>query len=163
MAYTKQEWIAKQTVITADRMNHIEDGIAALSEATGTQWFFTAVDVQSSGTVALTDIVVPDGWVVAPNSLLVDGHGDIYVITAVAGDNATVGNALPVNLKGPKGDRGDAGVAGPAGPKGDKGDSGMTPQPAITDVAAGADAAALVTAHNALLAALRKAGVIANK
>lgn len=93
--------------------------------------------------------------------------GDVITADALNNlENGVAANDARTLTPGPKGDKGDAGVAGPQGPKGDKGDkgdSGLTPQAAIADVAAGADAAALVTAHNAVLAALRKAGVIAAK
>lgn len=69
---------------------------------------------------------------------------------------------------GPKGDKGDPGEAGPQGPKGDPGEQGpagadaaVTPAAAVSNLAADADAAAIVTGINELLASLRAAGFLA--
>lgn len=63
------------------------------------------------------------------------------------------------------GPKGDTGLTGPAGEKGDAGANGkdavITPGSAVADAAEGADAAALRTTVNALLASLRKAGLLA--
>lgn len=93
---------------------------------------FTAnINVSSDSDVSITDLVIPDGVAPAVNDHVLDVNGDLYLITAVADGKVHVGNALAVNLKGPKGDagaqgpkgdKGDAGAQGPAGPKGDKGD-----------------------------------------
>ncbi len=138
--YEKQEWVAKQTVITAARMNHIEDGIEAANTRAMTPG--PQGPAGPKGDPGATGATGPAG---------------------PKGDKGETGAAGAVGPAGPKGDKGETGATGPAGPQGVKGDPGMTPQPAIADVAAGADAAALVTAHNALLAVLRKAGVIAAK
>lgn len=126
MAYTPTSWKTGDT-IDADKLNHIEEGIAALNDvtgATGTHWFTTGVDVQSGGTVNLTDITIPTGQHPAVNDLLADGHGDVYNLATVTDTAVTVGNALPINLKGPKGDKGDPGTAGVKGEKGDPGTAG---------------------------------------
>lgn len=61
--------------------------------------------------------------------------------------------------QGPKGDTGATGAQGAKGDKGDKGDSGLTKQAAIADAVGGDEKDKI----NAILAALRSAGVIATE
>lgn len=68
------------------------------------------VDVKSGGTVPLANLH-PAGPVQV-NDTIIDANGDAYTITAVTGENVTVGDAIPnVSFKGPKGDGADVGVA----------------------------------------------------
>ena len=62
------------------------------------------------------------------------------------------------SLKGEKGDTGAAGTNGKDGK-----DAAITPGTAVADVAEGADAAALRTSLNSLLASLRTAGLLAKE
>lgn len=152
MAYAKKTWVTGD-VITADALNNIENGVASIDTRTVGKFVFVTDDIQS-------DAPAPSG--ANEGDVVIDSHYDVYQVTG--GKCSLKGTIKGADgAAGPKGDKGDVGVTGPQGPKGDKGDPGMTPQPAINDVAANADVAALATAHNALLAALRKAGVIAAK
>lgn len=180
MTYEKHTWQDKE-IITKDNLNHMEDGIAALTNAG--QFFTSGVDIQSNTDVNKTDVEIPAGVAPAVDDIIIDTAGDLYRITAVADTTVHVSNALAVNLKGPKGDtgaagkngadgakgdtgaqgpKGDAGATGSAGAKGDKGDPGLTVQAAEADLATDADLATAVSKLNAVLAKLRAAGVIAN-
>lgn len=69
-------------------------------------------DVLSGATVQRTLIHPADG--VQAGDTLIDGHGDMYTIVAVADEMVTVSRAIPdASLKGPQGER---------GPQGEKGD-----------------------------------------
>lgn len=60
MAYEKQEWTARETVISAERMSHIEDGIAAVAERTAVVYALnTSPSIPHGGGDART---VPTGW-----------------------------------------------------------------------------------------------------
>lgn len=146
MAYAKKTW-ATGDVITADALNNIENGVANIDTRAVGKFVFVTDDVQS-------DAPAPSG--ANEGDVVIDSHYDMYQVT---GGNCVFKGTIK-GADGAAGPKGDVGVTGPQGPKGDP---GMTPQPAIADVAANADAAALATAHNALLAALRNAGVIAAK
>lgn len=80
-----------------------------------------------------------------------------YEIARANGFTGTESEWL-TNLKGEKGDTGAVGANGKDGK-----DAAITPGTAVADVAEGADAAALRTSLNSLLASLRTAGLLAKK
>lgn len=121
MAYEKKTWETGDTIF-ADDLNHMEDGIAALTNAG--QFFTSGVDIQSNTDVNKADVEIPAGVAPAVNDIIIDTAGDLYRITAVADMTVHVSNALAVNLKGPKGDTGVTGAAGKNGADGAKGDTG---------------------------------------
>ena len=49
MAYQKQQWLANQTIISADRMNHIEDGIANIELTPGADGITPQLRLGDSG------------------------------------------------------------------------------------------------------------------
>ena len=49
MAYQKQQWLANQTIISADRMNHIEDGIAHIELTPGADGITPQLRLGDSG------------------------------------------------------------------------------------------------------------------
>lgn len=62
MAYEKQEWVAEETVISAARMSHIEDGIEAVAARTAVAYALnTSPSIPHGGGDSRT---VPTGWTV---------------------------------------------------------------------------------------------------
>ena len=60
MTYTKQEWIDGETVISAERMGHIEDAVAALSSKTAVSYALnTMPTIPPDGGGSST---IPTGW-----------------------------------------------------------------------------------------------------
>lgn len=60
MAYEKQEWVAEETIISAARMSHIEDGIEAVAARTAVAYALnTSPSIPHGGGEART---VPTGW-----------------------------------------------------------------------------------------------------
>lgn len=80
---------------------------------------------------------------IAVGDTVIDSGGNAYSVKAVSGTAVTAGTKL-FSIKGAQGSPG----------------AGITAQNAIADLAAGADAATIVTKVNAILAALRGAGVL---
>lgn len=74
MSYEKQTWVTGETV-TADKLNHMEDGIADAGGASGT-YMFSIWHIDSSGNMAT------DGDYATARALLADARPIIAVICA---------------------------------------------------------------------------------
>ena len=60
MTYTKQEWIDGETVISAERMGHIEDAVAALSSKTAVSYALNTMPTIPPG--GGNSSTIPTGW-----------------------------------------------------------------------------------------------------
>lgn len=133
MAYEKTEWNTGD-LITAEKLNNIENGVSALAEAE-----INTVTVEVS-----------------------PGHSATPTATgSVTGGTLTLAFT---GLQGEQGEKGETGAQGPKGEKGDTGPAGadgtsFTKGAAVNDASETGEA--LKTQFNALLASLRAAGVIA--
>lgn len=151
MAYTRTEWNTGD-LITAEKLNNLENGVSALAEAE-----ITAVTVE-----------VTPGHSASPTATgSVTGGTLALSFTGLQGEQGEKGERGERGEQGEKGEKGETGAQGPKGDKGDKGDTGpvgadgtsFTKGTAVSDASETGEA--LKTQFNALLASLRAAGVIA--
>lgn len=142
LTYTKTNWVDKQTPVSAANLNNIEAGVAnaitafnniALTPGApgadgkrGAIILVASIDVQSGGKIPTASLVVPTGATAAVNDVVFDTNGDTYYVKAVASDGITMGDALPINIKGPKGEQGTPGKAGTPGADGTDGTNGKS-------------------------------------
>ena len=169
MAYDPTTWTTGDT-ITAEKMNHLEQGVA--NEQVGPQG-----PKGETGPTGATGAAGAAAGFGTPTATVDATSGTPAVTVQASGpDTAKV---FAFSFTGLKGEKGDTGAQGPAGEKGDTGARG--PQgpagatytlPAATTAALGGvkqaaaveDVAAAPTMEefNALLAALRTAGILAS-
>lgn len=156
-------------VLTAEQLNHMEEGIRDLAEESGDS---LRIGTVTGGTTASATIengrlnlVLPKGDPGAAGAQGPKGDKGDTGETGPAGPQGAVGETGPAGPAGPdgapgaKGDKGDPGETGPQGPKGDKGDAGpqgdpgkpgVTPALTIGTVMTGSNASASIsgTAEN---------------
>lgn len=169
MAYDPTTWITGDT-ITAEKMNHLEQGVA--NEQVGPQG--PKGETGPAGADGAAGAAAGFGTPTAT----VDATSGTPAVTVQASGPDTA-KVFAFSFTGLKGEKGDTGAQGPKGEKGDTGAQG--PQgpagatytlPAATTAALGGvkqaaaveDVAAAPTMEefNALLAALRTAGILAS-
>lgn len=156
-------------VLTAEQLNHMEEGIRDLAEESGDS---LRIGTVTGGTTASATIengrlnlVLPKGDPGAAGAQGPKGDKGDTGETGPAGPQGAVGETGPAGpagtdgVPGAKGDKGDPGKTGPQGPKGDKGDAGpqgdpgkpgVTPALTIGTVMTGSNASASIsgTAEN---------------
>ena len=118
ISYDKQMWTDDVTRINAEKMQHIEEGIAAVTKAVN--------GLPSGGSGSLTIGTVTSGT--EASASIEDGKLNLVLPKGDKGDTGAAG------AQGPKGDSGSTGPAGKDGAKGDKGDTGPA-GPGFTDAA----------------------------
>lgn len=156
-------------VLTAEQLNHMEEGIRDLAEESGDS---LRIGTVTGGTTASATIengrlnlVLPKGDPGAAGAQGPKGDKGDTGEAGPAGPQGAVGETGPAGpagtdgAPGAKGDKGDPGETGPQGPKGDKGDAGpqgdpgkpgITPALTIGTVMTGSNASASIsgTAEN---------------
>lgn len=156
-------------VLTAEQLNHMEEGIRDLAEESGDS---LRIGTVTGGTTASATIengrlnlVLPKGDPGAAGAQGPKGDKGDTGEAGPAGPQGAVGETGPAGpagtdgAPGAKGDKGDPGETGPQGPKGDKGDAGpqgdpgkpgVTPALTIGTVMTGSNASASIsgTAEN---------------
>ena len=130
MSYEKQNFVEGQ-ILTAEMLNHMEEGIRNLAEGSGDG---LRIGTVTSGTTA--SATIENGRL---NLVLPKGDPGAASAQGPKGDKGDTGETGPA---GPKGDKGDKGDTGPAGEKGEKGD---TPNLTIGYVTIGPEAEATIT------------------
>lgn len=108
MAYEEYTWTDGE-IITKEKLNHMEEGIAEASEA-GVSIEATVDD--STGTPAV-EVTTADGKTT-------------LAFSGLKGEKGEQGEQGPQGETGPQGEKGDTGETGPQGPQGEKGDTGET-------------------------------------
>lgn len=171
MAYTPTVWKTGD-VITAEKMNKLEQGVQ--NEQVGPQG--PAGPAGKDGAAGETGPAGAAAGFGTPTATVDANTGTPSVTVSASGpDTAKVFSFTFKNLKGAKGDKGDTGAAGEKGDKGDPGAQGpagpsytlpaanTTTIGGVKMAAAVNDAAAAPTMEefNALLTALRNAGILA--
>lgn len=165
MTYEKQTW-SDGEVITKEKLNHIEEGIQNIeltpgpkgdpgqNGATGTRGSRLWTSNNITGTEANTGTKFESSGI--DGALVYDyclnkNTGDLYVCSK--GGNADVAEwKWTSNIKGPKGDKGNTGSAGA--------DAVINKLDKIDSLAGEADATAIATAFNSLIADLKAKGLM---
>lgn len=143
-------------VLTAEQLNHMEEGIRDLAEGSGDS---LRIGTVTGGTTASATIengrlnlVLPKG---APGAAGAQGPKGDKGETGPAGPQGAVGKTGPAGpagadgAPGAKGDKGDPGDTGPQGPKGSKGDTGPQGDPGKAGATPVLTIGAVMTGSNA--------------
>lgn len=154
MAYTPTTW-TDGDLITAEKMNKLEQGVQ--NEQVGPQG--------PAGAAGATGPAGVSAGFGTPTATVDANTGTPSVTVSASGpDTAKVFAFTFKNLKGAKGDKGDTGAQGPAGTSYTLPAANTTTIGGVKMAAAVNDAAAAPTMEefNALLTALRNAGILAS-
>lgn len=126
MSYQKQTFINNSTILTAQMLNHIEDGIVDLEQSIS-----NVAQLNTDSKIKSENL--PTNVLTTNN--LQSTLEEFKLNTMFTGPQGEVGPAGP---QGPKGDtgsqgpKGDAGAPGAIGPQGPKGDTGLQGVPGAT-------------------------------
>lgn len=154
MSYEPTVW-RDGDLITADKMNKIENGIRDNQGADGT-----------AATVSVGEVVTGEPGTDASVENTGNENAAVLKFTIPKGEKGDKGDKGDTGEQGPQGEKGEQGEVGPQGPKGDTYELPSATQEAIGGVkqaAPVADASGTVTQENFnnLLKALRNAGILA--